>query len=99
MTSIRYSSASLRRCDSDRRVVYDAHEFYPESHAGGRWLDIKLLTALERFLIRKADAVVTVNPMLAEVMREVYGLAHVYSVPNAEWWVEPRDRPPFHRAP
>ena len=51
------------------RVVYDAHEFYPESHAGGRWLDTKLLTALERFLIRKADAVVTVNPMLAEVMR------------------------------
>ena len=32
------------------RVVYDAHEFYPESHAGGRWLDIKLMTALERFL-------------------------------------------------
>ena len=77
------------------RVVYDAHEFYPESHPAGRWLDIKLLTALERFLIRKADAVVTVNPMLAEVMREVYGLAHVYSVPNAEWWVEPGDRPPL----
>jgi glycosyltransferase involved in cell wall biosynthesis len=75
------------------RVVYDAHEFYPESHPAGRWLDIKLLTALERFLIRKADAVVTVNPMLADVMREVYGLAHVYSIPNAEWWVEPRDRP------
>ncbi len=77
------------------RVVYDAHEFYPESHVGGRWLDTRLLTALERFLIRKADAVVTVNPMLAEVMRRVYGLAHVYSVPNAEWWIEPGDRSPF----
>jgi glycosyltransferase involved in cell wall biosynthesis len=78
------------------RVVYDAHEFYPESHVEGRWLDTRLLTALERYLIRKADAVVTVNPMLAEVMRRVYGLAHVYSVPNAEWWIEPGDRSPFH---
>jgi glycosyltransferase involved in cell wall biosynthesis len=80
------------------RVVYDAHEFYPESHPAGRWLDIKLLTALERFLIRKADAVVTVNPTLADIMREVYGLAHVYSIPNAEWWVEPCKRPPVTSA-
>src|SRR5262245_50083478 len=80
------------------RVVYDAHEFYPESHAGGRWLDIKLMTALERFLVRKADAVVTVNPMLADVMRDLYGLADVYSIPNAEWWVEPRERPPLKSA-
>jgi glycosyltransferase involved in cell wall biosynthesis len=77
------------------RVVYDAHEFYPESHPAGRWLDIKLLTALERFLIRKTDSVVTVSPMLADVMRQVYGLPHVYSVPNAEWWVEPGERPPL----
>lgn len=80
------------------RVVYDAHEFYPESHPAGRWLDIKLLTAVERFLIRKADSVVTVSPMLADVMREVYGLPHVYSVPNAEWWVEPGERPPLKSA-
>jgi glycosyltransferase involved in cell wall biosynthesis len=75
------------------RVVYDAHEFYPESHPEGHWLEIKLLMAIERFLIRKADAVVTVNPMLAEVMRNAYDLPRVQSVPNAEWWVEPRDRP------
>jgi len=31
--------------------------------------------------------------MLAEVMRNAYGLPHVHSVPNAELWVEPRDRP------
>jgi glycosyltransferase involved in cell wall biosynthesis len=80
------------------RVVYDAHEFYPESHPAGRWLDIKLLTAVERFLIRKADSVVTVSPMLADVMRGVYGLPQVYSVPNAEWWIEPGERSPLKSA-
>ena len=75
------------------RVLYDAHEFYPKSHPDGRWLDIKLFMAIERFLIRKADVVITVNPMLAEVMQNAYGLARIHSVPNAEWWVEPRDRP------
>jgi glycosyltransferase involved in cell wall biosynthesis len=75
------------------RIVYDAHEFFPQSHPEGHWLDIKLFMAIERYLVRKADAVVTVNPMLAEVFRKTYDLPRVYSVPNAEWWVEPRDRP------
>jgi glycosyltransferase involved in cell wall biosynthesis len=77
------------------RIIYDAHEFYSESHPEGHWLEIKLLTALERFLVRKADVVITVSPMLAEVMRNAYDLPRVYSVPNAEWWIEPRDRPPI----
>lgn len=76
------------------RVVYDAHEFYPYSDPAGRWLDIAVFSMLERFLIKKADAVVTVNPMLADVMREAYGLKHVYAVPNAEPWVDKRASPP-----
>jgi glycosyltransferase involved in cell wall biosynthesis len=74
------------------RVVFDAHEFYPHSDPDGRWLDITFFSLLERFLIRRADAVVTVNPLLAEAMREAYGLERVHAVPNAEPWVE--DRPP-----
>ena len=50
------------------RLVYDAHEFYPVSDPHGRWLDIGFFGLIERVLIRQADAVVTVNPPLAEAM-------------------------------
>ncbi len=72
------------------RLIFDAHEFYPRSDPDGKWVDITFFTMLERFLIRKADAVITVNPPLAAAMREAYELEHVYAVPNAEPWVEAR---------
>jgi glycosyltransferase involved in cell wall biosynthesis len=78
------------------RLVYDAHEFYPVSDPHGRWLDIGIFGLIERVLIRQADAVVTVNPPLADAMRQAYGLDCVYSVPNAEPWV---DRHPARPAP
>ena len=68
------------------RLVYDAHEFYPVSDPHGNWLDITFFSLIERLLIRHADAVVTVNPMLGEAMRAAYRLERVYSVPNAEPW-------------
>lgn len=68
------------------RLVFDAHEFYPRSDPAGRWLDITFFSMIERLLIRNADAVVTVNPPLAEAMRAAYGLAEVHSVANAEPW-------------
>jgi glycosyltransferase involved in cell wall biosynthesis len=76
------------------RLVYDAHEFYPFSDPHGRWLDIGFFWLLERVLIRWADAVVTVNPPLAEAMREAYGIDPVYSVPNAEPWQDRRSASP-----
>ena len=72
------------------RLIYDAHEFFPHSDPQGKWVDIAFFSALERFLIRKADAVVTVNPQLGEAIRAAYRLDRVYSVPNAEPWVEGR---------
>lgn len=69
------------------RLVYDAHEFYPRSDPAGRWLDVTFFSLIERLLIRKADAVVTVNPPLAEAIRSAYGLAKVHAVANAEPWV------------
>jgi glycosyltransferase involved in cell wall biosynthesis len=68
------------------RVIYDAHEFYPVSDPHGRWIDVTFFSLIERLLIRRADAVVTVNPMLGEAMRAAYRLDRVYSVPNAEPW-------------
>jgi glycosyltransferase involved in cell wall biosynthesis len=68
------------------RVVYDAHEYYPHADPNGGRMEVLLYHALERLLIRKVDAVVTVNHRLAEVMRRAYGLRRVHSVPNAEPW-------------
>jgi len=75
------------------RVIYDAHEFFPVADSLCRWLDTTFFSIVERNLIRKADAVVTVNPLLAEAMRKAYRLARVYSVPNVEIWDESRPPP------
>ena len=72
------------------RVVYDAHEFWPVADSMCTWIDTTFFSVLERHLIHRADAVVTVNPMLAEAMRDAYGLSQVYSVPNVEPWAENR---------
>jgi glycosyltransferase involved in cell wall biosynthesis len=76
------------------RLVYDAHEFYPVSDPHGKWLDITFFSLVERLLIRHADAVVSVNPLLGEAMRAAYRLDRVHSVPNAEPWVDGRPPPP-----
>ncbi|HEV2547574.1 MAG TPA: glycosyltransferase [Stellaceae bacterium] len=78
----------LARRHYGTRVVFDAHEFFPVSDSLCRPLDIAFFTAIEKRLIVQADAVVTVNPLLAEAMRKVYALPCVHSVPNAEPWVE-----------
>jgi glycosyltransferase involved in cell wall biosynthesis len=75
------------------RLVYDAHEFWPVADSLSAWLDTTFFSLLERLLVRQADAVVTVNPLLAEEIRRAYQLKHVYSVPNVEPWVA--DRPPL----
>lgn len=67
-------------------VVYDAHEYYPHSDPYGRWLDIAFFSGLERFLIRRADGIVTVSPPLAHQMKQAYGVDRIYAVPNAEPW-------------
>lgn len=77
------------------RVVYDAHEFYPVSDPDGRWIDIAVFKFIERVLIHQADASLTVNPMLADLMAKCYGLVKVHSLPNAEPWVVPSERAPF----
>jgi glycosyltransferase involved in cell wall biosynthesis len=72
------------------RVIYDAHEYYPVSDPYGNWLDVKFFGLIEGFLIRRVDAAVTVNPMLAAIMRRTYQLDRVYAVPNTEPWSEGR---------
>ncbi|MGE0385645.1 MAG: glycosyltransferase [Gammaproteobacteria bacterium] len=66
------------------RLLYDAHEFFPYSHTGACRLQSWFFARLEALFIGEADAVVTVNPLLAERVRAHYGLARVESILNAE---------------
>src|SRR5947208_315525 len=75
------------------RVVFDAHEFFPVADPLCGWLDTKFFSLVEWLLIRHVDAIVTVNPLLADAMRDAYSLSRVYSVPNVEIWVENRPAP------
>ena len=69
------------------RLVYDAHEFWPDSQPDAGWYYPRFFRFYERSLIRQCDAVITVNPMLARVMAAEYGLERVLSVPNAVPWL------------
>ncbi|SIR20388.1 Glycosyltransferase involved in cell wall bisynthesis [Bosea sp. TND4EK4] len=66
------------------RVVYDAHEYYPHCDPYARWLDIWIFSAIEWLLLRRTDAVVTINQPMAEQMSAAYGYRPIYAVPNAE---------------
>jgi glycosyltransferase involved in cell wall biosynthesis len=78
------------------RLVYDTHEYFPESDLlAPRW-QRALTRAIERRFIRHADAVITVSPPLRDELAQCYGLPKVYSVPNAEPFVpgSPEPSPP-----
>lgn len=53
------------------RVIYDAHEWYPQQSEITP-LQRESLTNLEQRLIKQAAAVITVNPFLARLMSQAY---------------------------
>jgi glycosyltransferase involved in cell wall biosynthesis len=65
------------------RVLYDAHEFFPQANPRSPAWERRLLTEVERHFIRRADGVVTVSPPLARALERQYGLDHVGVAPNA----------------
>lgn len=75
------------------KLVYDCHEFlphaWPDATRWNRWL----LGLYEGWLIRFADCVFTVNPLLAGEIMKAYPGIEVQSLPNAEPlredWVDP----------
>ncbi len=66
------------------KLVYDCHEFlphaWPDATRWNRWL----LGRYEGWLIRFAESVFTVNPLLAAEIMKAYRGIEVQSVPNAE---------------
>lgn len=80
-------------------LLYDSHEYFPESDLlAPRW-QRRLVGALEGHFIRWADAVVTVSPPLADEMRKRYRIRRVISAPNAEPRRDARRARPVRTAP
>lgn len=72
------------------KLVYDAHELWPESiPVNNIYLKI-YLRLYEKGITNIADAVFTVSPQLAEIMEKWYNLKKVYFLPNAEIFVKGR---------
>jgi glycosyltransferase involved in cell wall biosynthesis len=69
-------------------ILYDSHEFWPYAELRARPWEPKVISLLERRLLKHVDAVVTVSPPLARALERAYGLAEVHCVPNAEPWDE-----------
>jgi glycosyltransferase involved in cell wall biosynthesis len=65
------------------RLLYDTHEYWPQANREASALEERLTEALERRLVRVADAVVTVSPQLARHLERTYGLPRVLVAPNA----------------
>jgi glycosyltransferase involved in cell wall biosynthesis len=78
------------------RVVYDSHEYYPESgrHARQGIVARRWLRRRERALARRATALVTVNRTLEEVLRRSLGFTRSVVVHNAPPRWSPPDPPP-----
>jgi glycosyltransferase involved in cell wall biosynthesis len=66
------------------RLIYDSHELFVESGSNARrpgWAKW-LLRRLERSLSRRADALVTVNQTLADLLNRTYGFSRVVILHN-----------------
>ena len=90
-----------REKHSGVRLIYDSHEYWPHSNVEAMAFHVWSFTRYERFLIRRADAVLTVSDPLARELERVYEIGKVEVVPNAELWVDAPGqrgwRPKCHR--
>jgi glycosyltransferase involved in cell wall biosynthesis len=65
------------------RVLYDAHELWPEADLLAQGWERETMAAYERRLIRQADVVVTVTPQIAVHLEQRYQISNVICTPNA----------------
>ena len=77
-------------------LVYDAHELYGESLQAGRLAAAvsRLNGALERFMVRRSDIVITTNRSRADALRQRHGREQILvleNVPRLVREVEPLD--------
>lgn len=65
------------------RVLYDAHELWPEADLLAQDWEREAMAAYEEKLIRQADAVVTVTPQIVTHLEQQYCISNVICAPNA----------------
>jgi len=76
--------AAILAAGFDRKVVYDAHELWPEMIAAPPFYR-KIAQKFEGFLARRADLVMTVNEMIANVLASRCSInlpVHIYNCPR-----------------
>lgn len=92
-------AAVLLKWETGCRVVYDAHEYWPYADLGASRAEQRFWAALERFLVRYADAAFTVSKPLAQALQAETGCTFL-DVPNAEPAHSVRElRPASHHPP
>jgi glycosyltransferase involved in cell wall biosynthesis len=65
-------------------VLYDSHELWSEQPFIDSQESVERWDALERGLIGRADAVMTINAPLAEILAQRYGLSEVLALHNCQ---------------
>lgn len=64
-------------------LVYDAHEYWPESSTDFSGWETKFWSNIEKSLVKYSDLRVTVSPQIANLMTKVYGYNFDF-LPNCE---------------
>lgn len=68
------------------KLIYDAHEFYVDSGVVNTYLFKKMFRIIEKYKIKHADVVITVNQSIAEKLQKEYNLKEkpfvLYNIPN-----------------
>jgi len=80
-----YFLAKLRRA----KLVYDSHELYVEQYSNTSIFYKKILSFIEKIFIRKADAVITVNDSIAEILSERYNIPMPITMMNCPIYQPP----------
>lgn len=72
------------------RLVYDAHEFWPDSLIKHNKLFVYYLKCFEKGIVIISDVVITVSPQLVKVIEKIYNINNVKFLPNVEIYKENR---------
>jgi glycosyltransferase involved in cell wall biosynthesis len=92
------AAAVRARRDKKTQIVYDSHELWPYADLISSPWEQRLVAAAERHLVRRVTSVITISPMLADLLADMYGLDDIKVVPNAapieEIIEQPPDSPP-----
>lgn len=72
------------------KLIYDAHELETGRSGVVRLQDRLRIKAYEKFLINRADAVITVSDSIADALVELYGIKRPVVINNAPYVSEPQ---------